>query len=162
MSDNDTGFSVNRTERKVSIMSAVAKASEHLRELSRPCAPGEGVKGAINRVAKLVNDVGRVRGILRDPIRTSRIEDMWRKQARRIDAEEMDAIRAALALKEAAQKEKNVHDAQAEYAGLVARISALEAALRLFATDEGRASLAALLEEGRPLDSPLDRDGEGR
>ena len=156
MSDNDTEFSANRTEHKVRVMSAVVRASEHLRELSKPCSPGEGVKGAINRVAKLVNDVGRARGILKDPIRTSRIEDMWRRQARRIDAEEMDAIRAALALKESAQKEKNVNDAQAEYAGLVARIAALEAALRLCTTDEGRSSLAALLQAGRPMDRPMD------
>lgn len=152
MWDNDTEFSVNHAERKVEHMSAIAEASQHLQVLSMPCRPGESIKGAIYRVAKIVNDVGLKRNILREPIRISRIEDMWRKQARRIDAEEMDAIRAARAAIEAAQKEKNVHDARAEYADLTARIGLLETALRIYGTHEGRSALDALLQAGCPLD----------
>lgn len=159
MSENDTEFSAYRTEHKVRVMSAVAEASQHLHELSKPCAPGESIKGAITRIAKLVNKVGREQKILRDPIKVSRIEDMWRKQARRIDAEEMDAIRATRALVKAAQQEKNENDARAEFADLNAKIATLEAALRLCTTDEGRAALAAFFQTGRPLDSAMDQLG---
>lgn len=156
MRDYRTEFSVNNAERKVKHMSAIAEASQHLRALSMPCRPGEGVKSAINRVAKIVNDVGIERKILRERIRVSRIEDMWREQARRIDAEEMDAIRAARAAaeaaNEAAQKEKNVHEARTQYADLTARIGLLEDALRIYGSNEGRVAMDALLQAGCSLD----------
>lgn len=158
MSENHTEFSVNPTERKVHVMTAVAEASQHLQAIAKlGMSPGESVKSAINRAAKIVNDVGVGRKIIRDRIRTSRVEDMWRQHARRIDAEEMDAIRAARAMLEAAKHEKIENDARSEFAELNARIAALEAALRFQTTNEGCAIVDEALEEGRPLDRPLDR-----
>jgi hypothetical protein len=96
VSENLTEFSVNRTATKVSSMSGVVQASALLDKLSEPWPPRSSFKDAITRVTQAINKVSKARGILSEPIKHSRVEDLWRKQARRIDAEEMDAIRAAL------------------------------------------------------------------
>lgn len=96
MSEKFTAVSVIRTANKVHVMSGVAKASALLDELAMPWPPRSNFKDAITRVTKAVNTVARRAGILNEPIKHSRIEDLWRKEARRIDAEEMDAIRAAV------------------------------------------------------------------
>lgn len=96
MSENVTASSVNRTADKVNRMSGVAKASALLNQLSEPWPARSNFKDAVTRVTKAVNTVAKRAGILNEPIKHSRIEDLWRKEARRIDAEEMDAIRAAV------------------------------------------------------------------
>lgn len=98
MSENVTASSVNRAADKVNRMSGVAKASALLDRLSEPWPARSNFKDAVTRVTKAVNAVAKRAGILDQPIKHSRIEDLWRKQARRIDAEEMDAIRATLVL----------------------------------------------------------------
>lgn len=75
------------------------EAAEKLREVAGdPVLP---VKAAIGRAS------ARVSRWLKSPMSDSRAEDIWRLEAKRIHAEEMDAIRAAAAdrqrLKEAAQ-----------------------------------------------------------
>jgi hypothetical protein len=69
----------------------------------------------------------------------------------------MDAIRAARALIKAAQNEKNLGDAREAYRAETARAEALETAIRLLSTDDGRAALAELIEAGRGLDRALVR-----
>lgn len=162
MSDHRTERSVNRTEisdsePKVIFMSAVAEAAQLLREISEPWSPGESFKAAINRVTASVNRVGVARKLISEPLRVSRVEDLWRQEARRVDAEEMDAIRAARSLIKAAQNEKNLGDAREEYRAETARAEALETAIRLLSTNEGRAALAELIEAGRGLDRALVR-----
>lgn len=156
MAEDRTETVEHHTERKVEFMNAVAEAAQHLREMSEPWAAGETLKGVLNRVTRRVNDIGMRRKLIASPIKASRIEDLWRREARRIDAEEMDAIRAAHALTKAANDEKAHNEARAEYADITAKLAALEAALRLYATDEGRHALAALLASSGSLDRAVD------
>jgi hypothetical protein len=83
MSDHRTERSVNRTEfseteRKVNFMPAVTEAAQLLRDISEPWSPGESFKAAINRVAAAVNRVGISRKLISEPLKVSRVEDLWR------------------------------------------------------------------------------------
>ncbi|WP_157091438.1 hypothetical protein [Methylobacterium nodulans] len=70
-------------------MTTVDQASQLLRELAEPRPVGDTVKAAITRAARAVS------AVLQEPMSYGRAEDIWRREARRIDAAEMDAIRAA-------------------------------------------------------------------
>lgn len=84
-------------------MSAVAEAASLLRQVAEPRPVGDTVKAAINRAARRV------------AIRPSRVEDIWREEAKAIRAEEMDAIRRAAAGRKA---EEDARDTEAALAGL--------------------------------------------
>lgn len=70
-------------------MSAAAEAASILRELAEPRPVGDQVKAALRRVA-------RITGMT--PVRT---KALWYGEARRIDAEELDTLRAVRARREA-------------------------------------------------------------
>lgn len=70
-------------------MTTIAQASRMMRDLAEPRPVGDTVKAAITRAARAVSSA------LQEPMRYGRAEDIWRQEARRIDAGEMDAIRAA-------------------------------------------------------------------
>lgn len=106
------------TERKESRMNAVAEASWHMRSIAgEPLRP---VDRAIYRAWTKVRSV-MVREKMQ-PIILSRAEDIWRKEVRRIDSEEMDAIR--LAALEAQRNKENE-----ETARFIARLSRQRAAM---------------------------------
>lgn len=114
MQENRSEKSEKPTEFAVPTMSAVCEASDLLRAISEPCPPGDSVKAAINRAAR------RVSKFMAQPMRPGRAEDIWRKEARSIRSEEMDALRAA------ARREKAILD---EAMDLEARLARIEAAL---------------------------------
>lgn len=72
-------------------MTTLDRAALLLQEIAEPRPIGDSVKAAITRAAKAVN------AFLSDREKLSygRAEDIWRREARRIDAHELDAIRAA-------------------------------------------------------------------
>lgn len=70
-------------------MTTIVQASRMMRDLAEPRPVGDTVKAAITRAARAVSSA------LQEPMRYGRAEDIWRQEARRIDAAEMDAIRAA-------------------------------------------------------------------
>lgn len=80
-------------------------------------------------------------------IKVSRVEDIWREQAKTIRAEEMDAIRKA------AIKAK-IDEAKHEYSGTSRDIERLEALVNILANKVG-VDAAALLAEGRSAYRPL-------
>lgn len=98
-------------------MSSVAEASMLLRQVAEPRPVGDTVKAAITRSAR------RVSRFLLQPMTTGRAEDIWRRQARLIRAEEMDAIRKAAA------GDREVEEAKHVLADIDARIARLEALL---------------------------------
>lgn len=147
MSEKFTAVSVTRTANKVMHMTGVAKASALLDELSMPWPPRSNFKEAVTRVTKAVNAAARRAGILDEPIKHSRIEDLWRKEARRIDAEEMDAIRAAVVA--------------AKAGSLVDQLQALESTLALVDPEYFGPALQVLREASRQNRSDtreMDRD----
>lgn len=72
-------------------MTTFDEAAHRMREIAEPRPVGDSVKAAIDRVARAVS------AFLpnREPMSYGRAEDIWRREARRIEAHEMDAIRAA-------------------------------------------------------------------
>jgi len=150
VADDFTERRPNPTERKASIMSGVAKASELLDEMSSAWPARISFKDAVGRATDAVNKAGRAAGFLRDPIKHSRIEDLWRREARRIDAEELDAIRAA---HDAMLK----RDARDQHQKMLARIERLEAALRLSDADAYRTLAGEQIKQHGGLDRALDR-----
>lgn len=110
MSGDRSENSGNRTAREVPPVSASAEAASLVRQIAEPWQVGDTVKAAINRVARRVG------------LKPSRVEDIWRREARVIRAEEMDAIRAAA-------DRQALEGAQGEYQRLSERIAALEALL---------------------------------
>lgn len=97
-------------------MTAVAEAASLLRSVAEPRPVGDTVKAAINRAAK------RVSKYMREPMRPSRAEDIWREEARMVRAEELDAIRRAA-------EAQLTQEARREFTQLDARIARLEAIL---------------------------------
>lgn len=98
-------------------MSAVAEASSLLREVAEPRPVGDTVKEAINRAAR------RVSKFASRPISASRVEDIWRQEARAVRAEEMDAIRKAA---EARQQRQIEQEDRNEHTRLLQRLAFLE------------------------------------
>ncbi|MCJ2051199.1 hypothetical protein [Methylobacterium sp. J-070] len=119
-----------------------AEAAEGLRELARPFLSGDRVKAQIGRAAR------------RSGLTYWRAFDVWYGKARRIEAAEIEAIRAARATR--AQEE-----ARDEYSILLARIAACEAALGLPAADVAGTRDHAPGGTARGVDRPLDRAGRG-
>lgn len=74
-------------------MTPVNQASRMLMDLAEPRPVGDTVKAAITRAARAVSAV--LRDARQEPMTYGRCEDLWRREARRIDAAEMDAIREA-------------------------------------------------------------------
>lgn len=70
-------------------MTTVQQASLLLQQIAEPRPVGDTVKAAITRAARAVS------AVMKEPMRYGRCEDIWRGEARRIDAAEMDAIREA-------------------------------------------------------------------
>jgi hypothetical protein len=90
---------------------SVGKAcADALRELSQPCPPGDRVKAAINRAARICS------------LSYWRTFNLWYRKARRIDAHEAFQISEALRLK----REKEARD---EYQELRVRLARLESKL---------------------------------
>jgi hypothetical protein len=71
----------------------IATASRLLHEIAEPRPVGDTVKAAITRAARAVSEV--MSATTGGTLSYGRAEDIWRCEARRIDAAEMDAIRAA-------------------------------------------------------------------
>ena len=117
-----------------------AEAAAHLRSLAEPWGPG-GVKAAINRAARKAK------------ISAGLAKRLWYGEARRIDAETMDKLRAAVRERAARTQES----ARAEYRLLVKRIEACEAALGLSGPNVGRAADHAGELGARPAHRPMDR-----
>jgi len=111
-------------------MSAAVEARGLIEEIAGPAALGSKVKSALSDVAKATGlSHRRVRGI-------------WNKEARRIDAEELDALRRA------AHGRANTHD-------FAARLEAVEARLAAIDPDffvEDRAALRRAADRVRGLD----------
>lgn len=134
MSEIHPEKSENPPERTVLLMSAVCEASDLMRTLALPCPPGDSVKAAINRAAR------RASHYLARPMTFSRAEDIWRKEARAIRAEEMDALRRA-AKREAFKDET---------AAVEARLARIEAALVAIDPDFHGEAIVALRRALRP------------
>lgn len=130
-----------RSSCEVVFMTAVAEASSLLKTIAEPRPIGDTVKAAIRRAAKQAG------------LTFGRAEDIWRQEARAIRAEEMDAIRRAAA-------RPDVEEARAEYQttqSMLARIAALEAALRVRDQDFHSQEIAALGELSGRVGRPVDR-----
>ena len=95
-------------------MAAVAEAALLMRHLAEPAVPGESVKAAIGRAARRA---GLAAGLGKR---------LWYGEARRIDADTMDQLRAA-----AARDAKLLEDARDARQSLLRRLAACEAALGL-------------------------------
>lgn len=70
-------------------MTTVEQAALLMHQIAEPRPVGDTVKAAITRAARAVS------AVLQKPMSYGRVEDIWRREARRIEASEMDAIRAA-------------------------------------------------------------------
>lgn len=112
MSDVFTEKSEKFTEG--SRMSSVAEASWLLDELAAPMPPSR--KEAFNRMAE------RVSRYTRFPLSPGRAEDLWRREARVVRAEEMDALRIAKRRHEEAKAREQAIRLAAVYAGIAARL----------------------------------------
>ena len=72
-------------------MTTIDQAAALMREIAEPAPVGDSVKAAITRAARAISRFLP----LTEPMSYGRAENIWRREARRIDAAEMDAIRAA-------------------------------------------------------------------
>lgn len=109
---------ISENERVV-FMNPSAEASHLIRYAAEPRPVGDSVKAAITRAARRVG------------LGYERAKSLWYAEARRVDASEMDRLRAVAAERAAKQEEAAVH----AHRQLVERISAIEA--RLAAIDPG-------------------------
>lgn len=148
MSAKHSEYSAKGAEQQgVSNMSSAAEASSLLRLVAEPRPVGDTVKLAIVRACARVSSELRAFGFA--PMDYGRARRIWRKEARRIDAEEMDAIRRA------AKDKAVLEDARAEFQRLQDRIAACEAILRLQDPDFHGPSCDALRELARGADRAL-------
>lgn len=116
MSENFTENAENSSATaEASTMSGCEVAANYFARIAGPQGIGDTFKGAINLI---VAEIERVTGY---EIKHSRVEDIWRGEARRIDWREMDAIRATAKAKEA-RDERYL----ADLAEVHARLEALE------------------------------------
>lgn len=138
MSEFIPPFVTEKSERR---MSAVAEAAVLMQSIAG--APERPVKAAIARAAL------RVSAYLFPPMSYGRAEDIWRREARLIRSEEMDAIRAAAA--ERRRKEEAGRAQAKELAGLY-----LGVAERLRSVDEDfhRPEIARLERVAREIGAP--------
>jgi DNA transposition AAA+ family ATPase len=110
-------------------MSAVAEAAALMRRAADPRT--FSVKAAIGSACKRINTCLNAMG--RKPMHYGRAEDIWRQEARRIEVEEMDAIRAA------AQQEEGMANELQELRSRIARLEKLLSASPA-GSDSGRLS----------------------
>lgn len=113
-------------------MTPIAQASRMMRDLAEPRPVGDTVKAAITRAARAVSSV------LQEPMRYGRAEDIWRQEARRIDAAEMDAIRAAHE-----RRHRSLRDQLREAEALAGRLERLAAELSPAASAEAAGKRSA-------------------
>lgn len=139
-------------------MTPVAQASRLLQEIAEPRPVGDTVKAAITRAARAVSAVRK------EPFSYGRCEDLWRCEARRVDASEMDAIREAYE-----RRNRSVSEELREAAALADRLERLAAQFapldHLSATAEVRETarqakrtaraLRDLAEAGSPVGASL-------
>ena len=91
-------------------MTTLDHAALMLHEIAEPRPVGDSVKAAITRAARAVNVfLGD-----REKLSYGRAEDLWRREARRIDAHELDAIRAAHSASQRARAERRDQALRAE------------------------------------------------
>lgn len=135
-------------------MSSVMEAAGLLRQIAEPAPVGDKVKAAIGRAYREVKSAATTLG--HRPPRFSRVEDLWRQEARSVRAEEMDAIRAAHAARNkvrelAEAKVKQLADegakANVEIADLRARLARLETMLEQVDPDFFGPTRGALREQ---------------
>ena len=134
---------------RVVFMNCTAEASHLLRRAAEPRPADDSIKAAIVRAAR------------RAGIGYERAKSIWYGEARRIDAHEMDRLRAVAAERQAKREEA----ARNEWNELADRIAAIEA--RLASIDEDfyrparaalRASMGAPVGAGRDGDRTVDGD----
>ena len=144
-----TGWSGNNTENSETLeMSAASEAPVLISRLIGLRSIGESQKAAFNRAAREINRLMRA-----GSMSAARLEDIYRGEARRIDADEMDALRAA------ARSPASI-EARNDIAELRARLARLETALCLQDPQFHGPSIDALrvLDGGRGgVDSALDK-----
>lgn len=138
MSANRTAKSALQAEQGVSrVMSCVAEASSRMKSIAEPYPAGDKIKAAIERARRLVSAELRACGF--DVMSYGRAKRIWKQEARRIDGEEIDAIRRA-----DKQERVTLGEARAEYAKLLDRIAACETILGLQDADFHSVSRDAL------------------
>ena len=113
---------------RVVFMSAVAEAVSLLRTIAAPRAADDSVKALIVRAARRVG------------FGFERAKSLWYGEARWVDAEEMDTLRAVAAARAARQEAEAIHDRQR----LVERIAVIEARLAQIDPDFHGEDVAAL------------------
>lgn len=117
-------------------MTPINQASRMLMDLAEPRPVGDTVKAAITRAARAVSAV--LRDARQEPMTYGRCEDLWRREARRIDAAEMDAIRAAHE-----RRHRSLRDQLREAEALAGRLERLAAELSPAASDEASGERSA-------------------
>ncbi len=138
----------------------VAKAVSILEELASPRGARESYKAVVNRVSAFTNRIALGLHIVDRPIPPSRIDDIWRREAKFVRAHELDSLRAAL-------EAKILGEVKNEHRTILDRLAACEAALRIQDEAFHRESIDGLRETARRMDSALDqritkpRDGDG-
>lgn len=120
-----SNFSSEKSER-CGQMSAPSEASGLVRRVAEPRPVGDSVKAAIRRASRRLG------------FSPSRTKDLWYSNARRIDAEEMDALRRA------ARQRREEDNARADACLAIERLVALRAALAAADENFHRATIAAL------------------
>ncbi len=132
-------------------MSAAIEAPRLIEAIIGRRASGESQKAAFNRVSRLVTRQLPGSASVQS-VTPGRLEDIWRGEARRIDADEMHAIRAAAGVKD----ETIAAEARHELAELDARIARIEALL-LSDAKPHRGALDAFRKAGRDFYRPMDQ-----
>ena len=134
----------NSENMRVVSMNPTVEASELIRRAAEPRPVGDSVKAAITRAARRVG------------LGYERAKAIWYAEARRVDASEMDRLRAVAAERARRQEEAGI-DAHRE---LVDRITAIEARLAALDADiSGRGSAAGRLRCGLRVRVPGEPSG---
>lgn len=128
-------------------MSSVAEASALLDELAAPMPPSR--KEAFNRMAERVSRYARF------PLSPGRAEDLWRREARIVRAEEMDALRLARRRHEEAKAREEASRLATVYAGIASRLRATDPEFHRPEIDRLEHAASAL----GALDRAVDREG---
>jgi hypothetical protein len=152
MLDKSPKWAGNNTENsEIKTMSAAVEAPVLITKLIGLRPIGESQKAAFNRAAREISKLMRAGSMT-----ATRLEDIYRGEARRIDADEMDALRAA------ARHPASI-EARNDIAELRSRLARIEAALSVQdAQFHGPAIDALRLLDGRRggVDRTVDHRGE--
>ncbi len=130
-------------------MSDVTKAISLLDEIASPRGARESYKAVVNRVADYTNRIAASLNIIEEPISPSRLDDIWRGEAKFVRGYELDSLRAA-------RDTKILGNAINEHRTILDRLAAVEAALRLQDEDFHGESIDGLREMHRGVDSSMD------